>query len=48
MELPCVVLIINDNLYELMFALSYIYRSFPYAMLEPYVSFNVAIRKIDE
>jgi hypothetical protein len=29
MEPPCVVLVINDNLYGLMFALSYICRTCP-------------------
>ena len=31
---PCVVLVINDNLYGLMFALSYTCRFGPYAMLD--------------
>jgi hypothetical protein len=39
-----VVLVINENSYELIFALIYIYRIYPQAMLEPYVSFKVARR----
>ena len=31
---PCVVLVINDNLYGLMVALSYICRFGPYALLD--------------
>jgi hypothetical protein len=41
---PCVVLVINNNLYGLMFALSYICRTCPYTMLEPYVGFKVVRR----
>ena len=32
--IPCMVLVINDNLYGLMFALSYICRCCPYALLD--------------
>ena len=46
MEPPCVVLVINDNPYGLMFALRFTYRICPYAMLEPFVGFKVAIRNI--
>ena len=42
---PCVVLVINDNLYGLMFALSFTCRICPYAMLEPYVGFKVGRRR---
>jgi hypothetical protein len=41
---PCVVLVINDNLYELMFELSYICRTCPYTMFEPYVGCKVVRR----
>jgi hypothetical protein len=40
-----VVLLINDNTYALMIALSYICRSCPKEMFEPYVGFKVAIRR---
>jgi len=45
MEPPCVVLVINDNPYGLMFALRLTYRICPLAMLEPFVGFKVAIRR---
>ena len=32
--IPCMVLVINDNLYGLMFALSYICRCCPFALLD--------------
>jgi hypothetical protein len=38
---PCVVLVINDNPYGLMFALSYICRTYPLTTLDPYVGFKV-------
>jgi hypothetical protein len=41
---PCVVLIIDDNPYGLMVALSYMCRTCPYTMLEPYVGFKVVRR----
>jgi hypothetical protein len=37
MEPTCVVWLSNDNWYCLMFSLSYIWRDFPYAMLENHV-----------
>jgi hypothetical protein len=40
-----VVLVINDNSYGLIFALCNMRRSYPYAMLEQYVGFKVAIRR---
>jgi hypothetical protein len=43
---PCVVLVINDNLYGLMFASSFICRTCPYTTLEPYVGFKVVRRCI--
>ena len=45
MEPPCVVLVINDNPYGLMVALSYMCRSCPQAMLERLVGVKVAIRR---
>jgi hypothetical protein len=42
---PCVVLVINDNLHVLMVTLSYICRNFPLTMLEPYVGFKVVRRR---
>jgi hypothetical protein len=41
---PCVVLVINDNPYGLMFASSYICRPCPQTTLEPYVGFKVVRR----
>jgi hypothetical protein len=41
-----VVLVINDNLYGLMVALSYMCRTCPYTMLEPFVGFKVVRRKL--
>jgi hypothetical protein len=43
-EPPCVVLVIDENRYGLMIALSLSYRFSPYEMLEPYVGFKVARR----
>jgi hypothetical protein len=40
-----VVLVINDNPYGLMVALSYMCRTCPQTMLEPYVGFKVVIRR---
>jgi hypothetical protein len=40
---PCVVLVIYDNPYGLMIALSYICMTCPYTMFEPYVDFKVVI-----
>ena len=34
---PCVVLVINDNLYRLMFALRYLYRSCPWEKIGVHV-----------
>jgi hypothetical protein len=42
---PCVILVINDNPYELMVALSYMCRTCPLTMLEPYVGFKVVRRR---
>jgi hypothetical protein len=36
MEPPYVVLVINDYPYVLLFALIYIFGTFPYTMFEPY------------
>jgi hypothetical protein len=41
MDPPCVVLVIDDNPFELIIALSYICRTYPYKILEPYVGFKV-------
>jgi hypothetical protein len=40
----CVILVINDNPYGLMFALSYIYMTCPYTTLKQYVGFKVVGR----
>jgi hypothetical protein len=43
---PCVVLVINDNPYGIMVALSYMwFQGCPYTMLEPYVGFKVVRRR---
>jgi hypothetical protein len=39
------VLVINDNLNRLMFALSVTFRICPYTMLKSFVGFKVAIRR---
>jgi hypothetical protein len=46
MEPPCVVLVIDDNPYRLMVTPSYVCRTYPYTMLEPYVGFKVVRKRL--